>query len=199
MSVQRLSRGTLDQVYLAARLGLVRQVTQEQQPPLIFDDPFVTFDDDRAHQAAGLLRDLARDHQVLYLATSSRYDTVADAVIELPGPTLRDEVQDTPTIEPALPDAPVDGVSIADVPSEDAPSVDAPVADAPVAEFPTTDVPAASLQATQEHMAEAPVAMERPDSYLPWAREQVTQTGLWSDPHEPEVPVAPVAGGGTPV
>ncbi|MBX3029557.1 MAG: AAA family ATPase [Chloroflexi bacterium] len=88
--VQQLSQGTLDQVYLVARLGLVRQVTQERNPPLIFDDPFVTFDDDRARRAAELLRDLARDHQVLFLTTSDRYDRVADAVIELPAPLARD-------------------------------------------------------------------------------------------------------------
>ena len=93
VSVQQLSRGTLDQVYLAARLGLVRQVTQEKQPPLIFDDPFVTFDEDRARRAAELLRDLARDHQVLYLTTSDRYDSVADSVVVLPGPTLREIVE----------------------------------------------------------------------------------------------------------
>ncbi len=91
VSVQQLSRGTLDQIYLAARLGLVRQVTQEQRPTLIFDDPFVTFDDDRARRAAELLRDLAQDFQVLYLTTSDRYDSVADSVLELPGPTLRDD------------------------------------------------------------------------------------------------------------
>jgi DNA repair exonuclease SbcCD ATPase subunit len=96
VSVQQLSRGTLDQVYLAARLGLVRQVTQDQRPPLIFDDPFVTFDDDRARRAAELLRDLARDHQVLYLTTSDRYDTVADSVVVLPGPTQRDMVIEPP-------------------------------------------------------------------------------------------------------
>ncbi len=101
VSVQQLSRGTLDQVYLAARLGLVRQVTQEKQPPLIFDDPFVTFDQDRALRAAELLRDLARDHQVLYLTTSDRYDSVADSVVVLPGPTLRD-VEVTPPV-PATP------------------------------------------------------------------------------------------------
>jgi hypothetical protein len=88
--VQQLSQGTLDQVYLAARLGLVRQVTQERNPPLIFDDPFVTFDDDRARRAAELLRDLARHHQVLFLTTSDRYDRIADAVIELPAPLARD-------------------------------------------------------------------------------------------------------------
>lgn len=81
-----LSQGTIDQIYLAARLGLVRQVTQDRRPPLIFDDPFVTFDDERARRAVGLLRDLAADHQVIYLTCSDRYDSVADAVIALPAP-----------------------------------------------------------------------------------------------------------------
>jgi DNA repair exonuclease SbcCD ATPase subunit len=88
--VRELSQATLDQVYLAARLGLVRQVTQDRRPPLILDDPFVTFDDDRATHAAELLKDLAGDHQVVYLTSSDRYDTVADSVIELPAPTARD-------------------------------------------------------------------------------------------------------------
>ena len=81
-----LSQGTIDQIYLAARLGLVRQVTQDRRPPLVFDDPFVTFDDDRARRAVGLLRSLASDHQVIYLTCSDRYDSVADAVIALPAP-----------------------------------------------------------------------------------------------------------------
>jgi len=84
--VERLSQGTIDQVYLAARIELVRLVTQERRPPLVFDDPFVTYDDARATRAVELLRDLAADHQILYLTTSDRYDGVADKVIELPAP-----------------------------------------------------------------------------------------------------------------
>ena len=90
VAVQQLSEATLDQVYLAARLGLVRQVTQDRRPPLIFDDPFVMFDTDRARRSADVLKDLAPDHQVLFLTTSDRYDTVADTVIELPAPVARD-------------------------------------------------------------------------------------------------------------
>lgn len=90
VSVQQLSQGTLDQVYLAARLGLVRQVTQDRRPPLIFDDPFVAFDADRARRSAELLKDLAADHQVLFLTATDRYDTLADAVVELPAPAARD-------------------------------------------------------------------------------------------------------------
>ena len=82
-----LSKGTIDQIFLAARIGLVRLVTQGKRPPLVLDDPFVTFDDQRAARAAVMLRELSSDFQVIYLACSNRYDALADAVVELPGPT----------------------------------------------------------------------------------------------------------------
>jgi DNA repair exonuclease SbcCD ATPase subunit len=86
-----LSQGTLDLVYLAARLGLVRLVTGDRRPPLLFDDPFVTMDDERAARALILLKEMSRDFQVVYLTTSERYDSAADAVRVLDGPTMRDE------------------------------------------------------------------------------------------------------------
>jgi uncharacterized protein YhaN len=87
VTVSHLSKGTIDQVYLAARIGLVRLVTQGRKPPLILDDPFVTFDDARAASAALLLRELSSDFQVIYLACSNRYDGLADKIVELPGPS----------------------------------------------------------------------------------------------------------------
>ena len=91
VDVGQLSQGTLDLVYLAARIGLVRLVTGDRRPPRVLDDPFVTFDDTRAARAIDLLRDLARDFQVIYLTTSKRYDAAADAVVELPAPTAIDD------------------------------------------------------------------------------------------------------------
>ena len=105
VSATQLSKGTVDQIYLAARIGLVRLVTQGRKPPLILDDPFVTFDDQRAARAALLLRQLASDFQIIYLACSSRYDGLADAVIELAGPTETD---------PTLPEAGVTAVELGD-------------------------------------------------------------------------------------
>jgi DNA repair exonuclease SbcCD ATPase subunit len=96
VDVRTLSQGTIDSFYLAARLGLVRQVTQDRRPPLIFDDPFLTFDATRAQQALALLREIAADHQVIYLTASDRYDSVAERVIELPGPTGRDVADPVP-------------------------------------------------------------------------------------------------------
>ncbi|MFL5726026.1 MAG: ATP-binding protein [Chloroflexota bacterium] len=91
VDVTSLSQGTLDLVYLIARIGLVRLVTGGRRPPLILDDPFVTFDDVRARRSLALLRDVARDFQVIYLTTSDRYDASADAVVPLAGPTEIDE------------------------------------------------------------------------------------------------------------
>ena len=93
IDVRQLSQGTLDQLYLCARLGIVRQVTEPASPPLIFDDPFITFDDERGRRALSLLKDIARDHQVIYLTTSDRYDRLADRVVELPTPVEKDELE----------------------------------------------------------------------------------------------------------
>jgi DNA repair exonuclease SbcCD ATPase subunit len=91
VDVASLSQGTLDLVYLAARLGLVRLVTGDRRPPLVFDDPFVTLDDARATRALDLLREIARDFQVIYLTTSDRYHAAADSVVSLAGPTELDD------------------------------------------------------------------------------------------------------------
>ena len=100
--VSSLSQGTLDLVYLVARLGLVRLVTGDRRPPLVFDDPFVTRDDARAARALGLLKTVATDFQVIYLTTSPRYDDEADAVVILEGPTSLDIDADPDTAEPRV-------------------------------------------------------------------------------------------------
>jgi len=94
IDIRQLSDATLAQVYLAARLGLVRYATGERRPPLILDDPFVSFDDQHAARAFSLLRELTPDHQVIYFTATDRYDPAADAVVELPGPTAVDLEED---------------------------------------------------------------------------------------------------------
>jgi DNA repair exonuclease SbcCD ATPase subunit len=96
VDVRSLSQGTLDLVYLSARLELVRLVTGDRRPPLVFDDPFVTLDEGRATRALELLREMSRDFQVIYLTTSSRYHHAADAVVALEGPTAVDDGTDDP-------------------------------------------------------------------------------------------------------
>ena len=99
--VTDLSQGTLDVVYLAARLGLVRLVTGDRRPPLILDDPFVTLDDGRAPRALELLREVAADFQVIYLTASDRYDALADRVVVLDGPSAADGFVEAEETAPA--------------------------------------------------------------------------------------------------
>jgi len=63
----------------------------------VFDDPFVTFDDERAME---VLKELAADHHVLYLTCSDRYDAAADAVVVLPAPPV---IATQPDLIPAPP------------------------------------------------------------------------------------------------
>ena len=90
VDVRELSDGTLGKIYLTARLGLIRYATGDRRPPIVLDDPFVTFDDTHAARAFALLRQLTVDHQVIYLTATDRYDPEADTVVELPGPTAVD-------------------------------------------------------------------------------------------------------------
>ena len=97
VDARRLSQGTLDQLYLCARLGIVRQVVEDANPPIVLDDPFVTFDDERATRAIELLKDIAADFQVILLTCSDRFDKMANKVVVLPGPEGRDEPEPIPS------------------------------------------------------------------------------------------------------
>ena len=89
VDARQLSQGTSDQLFLAARLGLVRLVTMDRRPPVILDDPFVTFDEARAQRALELLKEVATEQgfQVLLLTCSDRFDALADELIVLDEPS----------------------------------------------------------------------------------------------------------------
>jgi uncharacterized protein YhaN len=78
-----LSRGTADLVYLAARVALVDVLAVDARPPLLFDDPFVTFDTERQRRAIAWLRELSRDRQILLFTCNDAYAAYADRVIRL--------------------------------------------------------------------------------------------------------------------
>lgn len=78
-----LSQGTIDQIYLVARFALARAQSEGKYPPLILDDPFVTFDASRKANTARLIRDLTNDFQVFLFTYSHEYNEHADKVIEL--------------------------------------------------------------------------------------------------------------------
>ncbi len=60
------SQGTKDAAYLALRLALAEIVQGERSLPLIFDDPFLNFDDERRQNLAQQLEKLGQKQQILF-------------------------------------------------------------------------------------------------------------------------------------
>ena len=65
------SAGQSDLVMLCMRFALVDALFGGEKPFVILDDPFVNLDDRRTDQALELVRELARDRQIIYLVCNS--------------------------------------------------------------------------------------------------------------------------------
>lgn len=78
-----LSRGTVSQLYLAARLELTDILSGDGEPPLIFDDSFSHFDDDRVERLWEILMEVAHDRQVLVFTCTDRYDALAGDTVNV--------------------------------------------------------------------------------------------------------------------
>ena len=70
-----LSAGTLDLMYLAVRLAVCELALPEGEPcPLILDDALVNLDETRFQQAIELLKQIARDRQVILFTCRQQED-----------------------------------------------------------------------------------------------------------------------------
>jgi uncharacterized protein YhaN len=84
---RRLSKGTVDQIYLALRLALVRSLSEDGESiPLLLDDPFANYDDVRLRRALGLLQRIGETNQVLLFTCR---DDVARCAENIAVPVLR--------------------------------------------------------------------------------------------------------------
>lgn len=73
-----LSKGALDQLYLALRLALVQRLSRNgERLPMLLDDPFANYDDTRLRAALELLREMGREYQILLF--TCRQDTARQA------------------------------------------------------------------------------------------------------------------------
>lgn len=84
-----LSTATLDQLYLALRLALLELLTGQARPPLLLDDPFNHFDEERLAAAYRILEEISADHQVLALVSRTPPEGFPIAVVHLAGPVVR--------------------------------------------------------------------------------------------------------------
>lgn len=74
----QLSKGTVSQLYLSARLKLSEILSGNCSPPLIFDDSFSYFDDERLSRLWDILQETARERQAFVFTCTSRYDSLID-------------------------------------------------------------------------------------------------------------------------
>lgn len=81
-SPSQLSTGTREQLYLAIRLAHVRHYCRNYEPlPLVLDDCFVNFDDDRLHATLETIQELSGSQQVILLSCHER---MMQAMAKLP-------------------------------------------------------------------------------------------------------------------
>ena len=75
-----LSRGTVEQLYLALRFGLIEEFARHAEPlPVVMDDILVNFDEARAERAAAAIGRLAESHQVVFFTCRRETATALDA------------------------------------------------------------------------------------------------------------------------
>ncbi len=79
-----LSAGTVDQIYLAARLALADLISEDRYPVMILDDPFVNYDGERLENAMKIIKEMSQNHQILLLTSQDNFDKWADSTIVLP-------------------------------------------------------------------------------------------------------------------
>jgi uncharacterized protein YhaN len=72
VAVAQMSEGTRDQLYLALRIAAIQlHVRQSHALPLVADDLFINFDDERSEAGLAALGELSRSTQVIFLTHHS--------------------------------------------------------------------------------------------------------------------------------
>lgn len=76
-TVEELSKGTVDQLYVALRLAISKVMSERFVVPLMIDDAFIHFDDERAKRALQLLEKMAEDQQVIFYTCRKEFVNIA--------------------------------------------------------------------------------------------------------------------------
>ena len=77
--VSRLSVGTIDQMYISLRLSALNEITDENMP-IILDEAFAYFDDERLINILRYLKNNFKDNQIIILTCSNREKKALDSL-----------------------------------------------------------------------------------------------------------------------
>ncbi len=78
-----LSSGTIEQIYFLAKLSYLDLLTPTLQIPLILDDAFITFDEERSQSAFKLLNDLKNKYQIIFCTCHEKYLIYSENIVAL--------------------------------------------------------------------------------------------------------------------
>lgn len=82
VNVCQLSGGTIDQVYLALRMAVAELISSNREAlPLIFDEVFSLYDDNRLYLGAHCLREISEDKQIILFTCREQEVGVMSKVI----------------------------------------------------------------------------------------------------------------------
>lgn len=73
VNIEVLSQGTRDQLYLCLRIALSELLTGGKNPPLLFDEAFYTFDEDRLKETLHVLQEIASTTQIIVFTHDESY------------------------------------------------------------------------------------------------------------------------------
>lgn len=99
LSVDQLSQGTREQLYLAMRFAVIQDYEKIVSLPLIMDDIFVNFDRERVKEALYGLVELAERHQIIYFTCHEHMLSLIEEVfgkvniVELSGIKISSEIK----------------------------------------------------------------------------------------------------------
>lgn len=79
ISANRLSIGTIDELYLSLRLSMIDEISNEKMP-IILDEAFAYFDDERLKNCLIFLAEKSKEHQVIILTCSNREKQILDSI-----------------------------------------------------------------------------------------------------------------------
>lgn len=65
------SAGTIDSIMLCMRLALIDALFKQEKPFILLDDPFVNLDDAHTQRALEMLKEIAKNRQVVYMVCNS--------------------------------------------------------------------------------------------------------------------------------
>lgn len=76
VSAETLSNGTIDQIYLALRFSIIDNLLLDSRMPIMIDDSFIQYDDDRLKEVLSYLLERAKTKQIIMFTCQTREEKI---------------------------------------------------------------------------------------------------------------------------